>query len=255
MVRGITLLVLLALPCITLAFAPRLASVKQVTRSHGRCGRRVAICNLARMTPEEEEEERQVQEELQRKIKGLYNAEGKPYAPWLLNQVDLEASARAIRARRRKEKEMMDSTGDVYDPQGQEMSGLGLKYRVVNEKDVELGWVTGEENDNVGFMVFRRRADENDEFMEIASFKTYPPLNSKGREGGTYVYVDPDVEPGQYIYRVSDQDKKGKRTILCQVGVEVQSQSEKLKNVLIVGVFGALFVGGAIASLVLDNVQ
>lgn len=94
------------------------------------------------------------------------------------------------------------------------MSGLGLKYRVVNEKDVELGvryhrqqldcwrrstqrtgllwsehttfllrtrqWVTGEENDNVGFMVFRRRADENDEFMEIASFKTYPPLNSKG---------------------------------------------------------------------------
>jgi hypothetical protein len=49
--------------------------------------------------------------------------------------------------------------------------------------------------------------------------------------------------------------RKGKRTILCQVGVEVQSQSEKLKNVLIVGVFGALFVGGAIASLVLDNVQ
>lgn len=89
---------------------------------------------------EEEAEEKEIQEEIERKMRGMFNAEGKAYAPWMMNQIDVEASARAIRARKRREREQADSldTGDVFDPQGKEAS-VGLKYRVINDRDVELG--------------------------------------------------------------------------------------------------------------------
>lgn len=42
-------------------------------------------------------------------------------------------------------------------------------------------WITNQEKDNVGFIVFRKRADElTTEFEEVASFKSFPPLCSKG---------------------------------------------------------------------------
>ena len=89
---------------------------------------------------EEEQEEKEIQEEIERKMRGMFNAEGKAYAPWMMNQIDVEASARAIRARKRREREQLDAvdTGDVFDPQGKEAS-VGLKYRVINDRDVELG--------------------------------------------------------------------------------------------------------------------
>ncbi len=94
---------------------------------------------------EEEEEEKEIQEEIERKMRGMFNADGKAYAPWMMNQIDVEASARAIRARKRREREQADAvdTGDVFDPQGKEAS-VGLKYRVINERDVELGVSGGE---------------------------------------------------------------------------------------------------------------
>lgn len=117
-------------------------------------------------------------------------------------------------------------------------------------------WLTGEEKDNIGYIIFRKRADEpGAEFEEVASFKTFPPLNSKGPEGGFYSYVDQGLEPGQYLYRVTDQDKKNKRTLLCQSGVEVQSSGEKLRNTAVLALFGALVVGGVVASFVYEPLQ
>ncbi len=220
---------------------------------------RTVLPLYAKMTKAEEEaEEREIQEEIERKMKGMYNADGKAYAPWMMNQIDVEASARAIRARKRREREAAEATntGEVNDPQGLEMNaGVGLKYRVINERDVELGWLTGEEKENVGFIVFRKRQGDEGDFEEIASFKNFPPLNTKGPQGGFYSFIDEDVEPGQYIYRITDQDKKNKRMLLCQAGVEVLSKGEKFKNVAVVAVFGALFVGGVLASVLYEPMQ
>lgn len=63
------------------------------------------------------------------------------------------------------------------------------------------------------------------------------------------------MEPGQYIYRVTDQDKRNKRVLLCQAGVEVQSKADKFKNTVLIGVFGALVVGGILASFVYEPLQ
>ena len=60
----------------------------------------------------------------------------------MMNQIDVEASARAIRNRKRREREAAEAEaamGEVIDPQKQETSGVGLKYRVINDGDVELG--------------------------------------------------------------------------------------------------------------------
>ena len=119
-----------------------------------------------------------------------------------------------------------------------------------------IQWLTGDEKDNVGFIIFRKRTDgPGSDFEELASFKNYPPLNSKGPEGGFYTFIDEGVEPGQYIYRVTDQDKRNKRVLLCQAGVEVQSKADKFKNTALIGVFGALVVGGILASFVYEPLQ
>ncbi len=117
-------------------------------------------------------------------------------------------------------------------------------------------WLTGEEKDNVGYIIFRKRADSpGAEFEEVASFKTFPPLNTKGPEGGFYSYVDEGVEPGQYVYRITDQDKASKRTLLCQSGVEVQAPGEKLRNTVVLAFFGALVLGGVVASFLYEPLQ
>lgn len=116
--------------------------------------------------------------------------------------------------------------------------------------------MTGDEKDNVGFIIFRKRTDEaGSDFEELASFKNYPPLNSKGPEGGFYSFIDEGVEPGQYIYRVTDEDKRKKRVLLCQAGVEVLSKADKLKNTVLIGAFGALVVAGIIASTIYEPLQ
>lgn len=63
------------------------------------------------------------------------------------------------------------------------------------------------------------------------------------------------MEPGQYIYRITDQDKKNKRTLLCQSGVEVQAPGEKFRNTAVLAFFGALVVGGVVASFLYEPLQ
>lgn len=60
-----------------------------------------------------------------------------------------------------------------------ELSGAGLSAKRVSDDMVELTWKTGNEAGNVGFIVSRRAA-KTDAWEEIASYKTFPPLNSKG---------------------------------------------------------------------------
>ena len=56
---------------------------------------------------------------------------------------------------------------------------MGLSAKRVSDDMVELTWKTGNEADNVGFIVSRRAA-KTDTWEEIASYKDFPPLNSKG---------------------------------------------------------------------------
>ncbi|CAN0439644.1 unnamed protein product [Hapterophycus canaliculatus] len=60
-----------------------------------------------------------------------------------------------------------------------ELSGAGLSAKRVSDDMVELTWKTGNEAGNVGFIVSRRAA-KTDTWEEVASYKTFPPLNSKG---------------------------------------------------------------------------
>lgn len=60
-----------------------------------------------------------------------------------------------------------------------ELSGVGLTAKRVFGDSVELTWNTGNEEGNIGFVVSRRAA-KTDDWEEISSFETYPPLNSKG---------------------------------------------------------------------------
>lgn len=202
---------------------------------------------------EEELEEEEVQKEVRAKLKGLLNEEGVPYAPWLMRQVDIESTERMIRNRRRRERENLalkdGSAAILTDAQGQEFA-KSLRYRILDDSSVELGWLTSEETaDNVGFIV-QRRTEFEEEFTDIASYETYPPLNSKGTEGGFYTYIDQDVEPGIYSYRVVDINEKGQRSALCQAGVDVISSGDKLKTKVAVGAFIAFATGAVIATTV-----
>lgn len=59
-----------------------------------------------------------------------------------------------------------------------ELSGTGVTAKRV-EDSVELTWGTGDETNNKGFIISRRKA-KTEEWEEIASYQTWPPLNSKG---------------------------------------------------------------------------
>jgi fatty acid/phospholipid biosynthesis enzyme len=49
--------------------------------------------------------------------------------------------------------------------------------------------------------------------------------------------------------------RRGKRTVLCQVGVEITSKSEQLQKFAIIGAFAALGVGAVISSVLYQPIQ
>jgi hypothetical protein len=81
------------------------------------------------------------------------------------------------------------------------------------------------EVDTLGYKV-QKRAARSDEWVTVASYEDWAPLNSQGENGGTYTLLDPDTELGDWIYRVIDVEASGRNTILCQVLVEVQNKGE-----------------------------
>lgn len=207
---------------------------------------------------EDEEFERLVEAEIAktRKMSNLRNEKGVDYAPWMAISEEDEAEIRKIMkaktvARRLREEQQRNVSGNLYlDSQAQELSGTGLKAKIIDE-DVELEWATKTESDTKGFIV-KRRAAKTEEFQTIASFENWGPLQSQGKEGGIYRYLDTEVPPGGWVYRVAECDNSGTESDLCQCLVEVQTKEEQQAAVIAAVSIGVLAVLAVVAGLVLD---
>ena len=99
-----------------------------------------------------------------KKRSNLYNEDGVAYAPWMVRQVDEDAvaAARAMRGyEKRRERialEEKQGTINILDAASSELTGLGLKAKVLSEDEVELTWSTDDEEANRGFLVERKAA-------------------------------------------------------------------------------------------------
>lgn len=111
----------------------------------------------------------------------------------------------------------------------------GMIWRM-KDSQVDLGWVTGGESDNQGFIVEKRPSYGGD-FREVASFREVSSLRSRGIEGGRYRFTDPSTVQGSWIYRVKDCDNSGNQNILCQCFVEVQTEAESKTQAVSVQLF------------------
>jgi len=205
---------------------------------------------------EEEEVEMLVQAEVQKtqRISNLRNANGVDYAPWMNISADDEEKIRQLMkertaARRARQEQEKSVSGNLYlDSQAQEISGTGLKTKIVDGA-VELEWATKSEKDTKGFVVKRRPA-KTEVFTTIATYETWGPLASQGADGGIYRYFDEDVTPGGWVYRVAEADNNGSENDICQCLVEIQTPEEQRAGLIAgvgIGVFAiAAFVGGAL---------
>jgi hypothetical protein len=205
---------------------------------------------------EEEYQSEQVQAEMsagaKKVINNMRSASGVEFAPWM--KVDAEAIAKAKMERaERKIRSATTKKSDtmLIDPQAAELgAGGGLKSKVLSEEEVELRWSTQDEVGNAGFIVQRRKGGQP-EFADIASYKSFSPLKTKGVAGGEYVFLDDAVSPGTWVYRILDCNTNGERSAVCQKLVEIDSKSETsqtvLVGVLIAGLALALVVGGVLS--------
>lgn len=188
----------------------------------------------------------------------LRNANGVDYAPWMNISKEDETkikqimSDKAVARRKRQVQASQVSGALLMDSQAQELSGGGLKAKVL-EQQVELEWATSSEISTAGFIVKRRPARTED-FTVIASFEDWGPLASKGEEGGVYRFLDDTVSPGSWVYRVTERDTSGRENDVCQALVDVQTAEEQ-RGAIIAGV-GIAFVGLAAvaAGILLDPV-
>eukprot|EP00640_Fibrocapsa_japonica_P002329 CAMPEP_0113934476 /NCGR_PEP_ID=MMETSP1339-20121228/1802_1 /TAXON_ID=94617 /ORGANISM="Fibrocapsa japonica" /LENGTH=277 /DNA_ID=CAMNT_0000936295 /DNA_START=69 /DNA_END=902 /DNA_ORIENTATION=- /assembly_acc=CAM_ASM_000762 len=207
---------------------------------------------MADMTEEEKEEFKADVERTAKKLKyGTTSPSGVKYAPWM--DIDEEAVQMAIAARKSEVAQRKKSVRGALaiDPQAGELSGLGLKTKLMGD-EVQLSWSTSDETNNVGFIVQRRRGGQ-EEFDVIASYEDWAPLNTKGPKGGDYSFVDDSgLETGSWVYRISDCDTAGNKNDICQALVEIEDESSVLVNkvALVAGI--ALFGGLLALGLILD---
>lgn len=191
-----------------------------------------------------------------KKISNLRNANGVDYAPWMNISAEDESKIRQImkekaEARRLREEQEREVSGNLYfDSQAQELSGTGLKGKII-DGEVELEWATRTEKDTRGFIVKRRPA-KTSEFSPLASYEEWGPLQSKGEEGGIYRYLDDTVSPGGWVYRISEVDNMGSESDLCQCLVEVQTEEEQAAaKIAAIGIV-VIGVAAVAAGLILD---
>eukprot|EP00752_Nemacystus_decipiens_P003969 g3635.t1 len=221
------------------------------TATHSRSSGKSTSCRMA-------EEQATEEGETGKKTKPpawMFNEDGVAYAPWMVDAFDPENLAKvaaSIEARKEKEANAVpEALGALArDPQQMELSGVGLSAKRVSDEMVELTWKTGNEAGNVGFIVSRRAA-KTDTWEEIASYKDFPPLNSKGEGGGVYTYADENVELGTWVYRISDISKSGVKSDLCQTLIELQSGADELQTKLGVAFLAvALLAAGAAGTFI-----
>jgi len=209
----------------------------------------------------EEEVELLVEQEIKKtkRMSNLRNAKGVDYAPWMNISEEDENRIRAIMvektaARRARQEQERNVSGNLLrDSQAQELSGTGLNYKVIDGQ-VELEWATKSESNTKGFVVKRRRA-KTDEFETIASFQDWGPLASKGVDGGIYRYLDTDVTPGGWVYRITEQDNNGIESDICQCLVELQTDEEQRGAIVAAAGFALFAVIAVVAGLELDPLQ
>jgi hypothetical protein len=97
----------------------------------------------------EEEVEKLVQAEITKtkRMSNLRNENGVEYAPWMRITEEDELRIRKMmrdkaEARRRRKDDEAGVKGNLLmDSQAQELSGTGMRYKVINGNDVELEWV------------------------------------------------------------------------------------------------------------------
>jgi hypothetical protein len=207
---------------------------------------------------EQEEIERMVQEEMKktRKISNLRNAKGVDYAPWMNISEDDEKKIRQIMAekaaarRKRQEQERSVTGALLMDSQAQELSGVGLNYKIIGE-DVELSWATSREANTEGF-VLKRRPAKTENFEVLASYKDWASLATKGIDGGVYRFLDDSAGPGSWVYRITEVEKNGRESDISQCLVDVQTKEEQMGTILAAGGLGAILIGLVVAGVALD---
>lgn len=156
--------------------------------------------------------------------------------------------------RRRKEEELKVSGALLKDSQFQELSGTGLRGKVVDGVSVELEWSTSSEVDTKGFIV-KRRAAKTEDFVPIASFEDFGPLATKGPEGGSYRYLDEEVGYGAYFYRITECQQSGAENDLSQCLVELETEEEQKGAVVAAAGFAVFAVAAVIGGFLLDPTQ
>jgi len=206
----------------------------------------------------EEEVELLTQEEIRKtkKASNLRNSNGVDYAPWMGINAEDETKIRTLmkekaEARRKRQEQERDVSGALLmDSQSQELSGTGLKYKIL-DGDVELEWATNTEIDTKGFLIKRRQAKTTD-FSVVGNYEDYAPLLSKGENGGVYRFLDTSIAPGGWVYRVTECDNNGREFDICQCLVEVQTEAEE-RGALIAAVGIVILAAAAVAGgLLLD---
>jgi hypothetical protein len=199
-----------------------------------------------------------------KKMSNLRNPNGVEYAPWMNISKEDETKIRQMSkdkavARRKRQEQAQDVQGALLkDSQAQELSGTGLRFKIMDATEqgssVELEWATAAETSTQGFIVKRRPA-KTEEFTTLASFEDYGPLASKGPEGGVYRYLDTNVVPGGWVYRVTEREGDGSENDLSQCLVDVTTEAEQRGAVIALGVAGVVALAAVIAGTLLDPMQ
>ena len=106
----------------------------------------------------------------------------------------------------------------------------------------------------LGFKIQRRKA-RGDDWETITDYTKWGPLVSKGSTGGTYRYVDNTADIGGWVYRISEVEKDGNESDLCQCLVEIQSQGEKIQGIVAAVGIAAIAIGAVVAGVTLAPIQ
>jgi hypothetical protein len=207
----------------------------------------------------EQEVEVMVQAELTKtkRMSNMRNANGVEYAPWMNVTPEDEAKIRTMmreKAAIRRARKQQAQGALLNDSQGQELSGVGLKSRILDNASVELEWTTSAEAATRGFIVKRRPAKVED-FQVLASYESYGPLQTQGVDGGLYRYLDENVGPGSWVYRVTECESSGAENDLSQCLVDITTEEEQKVAKFGLAVFGAVAIAAVAAGVLLDPVQ
>jgi len=211
-----------------------------------------------KMTLEQEVEQlTAVEVRKMKRASNLRNANGVEYAPWMNitpeaeDEIKTVMKQKAEARRKRKDQEAGVSGALLMDSQAQELSGGGLNIKVMSDNEVELTWATSSETSTKGFAI-KRRAARTEDFETIVSYENWGPLASKGVEGGQYSFIDENIYPGGWVYRITECETNGSENDICQALVDVQTAEEQRGGIIAAAAITVLGVAAFAAGILLD---